>query len=135
MTAPQLVVQIQGVTSVSADNLNTYVQWCSNVAELRAFIGSSYMQVYAQGLSAPDDGGQGNFVWFPNVNQADDGENYIIPPGSGGGGWVRLGPILVSPIPDVTGQLSAVTDVNAKAILTSLITALASLGIITNATT
>lgn len=134
MTAPKLAVQIQGMASVSADNLNTYVQWCPNVATLRAFIGLPTMQVSLQGLTTPDDGGQGDFYWLATVSQIDDGKNYIIPPGGGGGGWVRIGPALVLPIPQITGSLSAVTDANAKAVLTSIITALVSLGLVTNGT-
>src|SRR5882762_11155020 len=135
MAAPALKVQIQGQTVLAGDNANTYVQWCSNVAQLRAFIGLSGMQVYVQGLITPDDGGQGNFLWEIVVTQPDDGENYIIPPGGGGGGWVRIGPALVLPIPSITGALSSVTDANAKVVLTSIIAALTSLGLVTDGTT
>lgn len=134
MTAPALAVQIQGQGAVSADNLNTYVQWCTNVAQIRAVIGLAGMAVYVEGLSTADDGGEGTFVWFATVSESDDGKNYIIPAGSNGGGWVRVGPNLVLPIPAITGSLSAVTDTNAKAVLTSIITALTSLGLVTNAT-
>ena len=135
MAAPKLTVQIQGQGSVTADELNTYVPWCSNVGQLRAFIGLPPMTVYLQGLSSPGDGGQGSFFWQATVTQPDDGENYIIPPGGNGGGWIRFGPPLVLPVPVITGMLSAVTDANAKAVMTSIISALVSLGLVTSGTT
>lgn len=135
MTAPSLKVQIQGQTIASADNLNTYVETCANVAQLRAFIGLPNMLVYLQGLTTPDDGGQGNFLWWATVSETDDGKNYIIPPGANGGGWIRQGPTLVLPIPQITGMLSGVTDANAKAVLTNIIAALVALGLVTSGTT
>jgi hypothetical protein len=47
-----------------------------------------------------------------------------------------LGFFAAAPIakPAVTGSLSLVTDANAKAVLTSLLTALANLGLLTNST-
>ena len=135
MTQPSLKVQLQGVTTASADNLNTYGQTCASVAQLRAFIGLPNMLVYLQGLSTPDDGGEGDFLWWATVSEADDGENYIIPPGANGGGWIRQGPNLVLPAPQITGMLSAVTDANAKAVLTSIIAALVVLGLVTSGTT
>lgn len=135
MTAPSLVAQVQGQGSVSADNLNTYVQWCTTVTVLRSFIGLPQMTVYLQGLSVPDDGGQGTFMWLATVTEPDDARNFIIPLAANGGGWVRIGPALVLPIPSITGELSAVTDANAKTVLTSIIAALTSLGLVTNATT
>jgi hypothetical protein len=132
MVAPALKVQIQGQTTASADNLNTYLQWCSTPAQLRAFIGLPGMAVYLEGINSIDDGKQGTFVWYATVSQVDDNLNYIIPPGASGGGWVRQGALL--PIPTITGALSSVTDSNAKAVLTSIIAALVALGLATNGT-
>lgn len=100
MTAPKNAAQIQGQGSVSADNLNTYVQWCTTAAVLRSFIGLPNMNVYLEGISAPNDGLQGYFMWQAVVANPDDNLNYIIPPGSAGGGWVRLsigGNAVISP--------------------------------------
>lgn len=91
MGVPTNVLQIQGQTVVTADILNSYVQTVSSVTALRSFIGVVGMEVRLQGLSTPDDGGQGNFLWFATVTQTDDGVNYIIPPGANSGGWVRQG--------------------------------------------
>lgn len=123
-----------GVSSVSGDELNSFVQWCPTVAELRDFIGLTDMAVYLEGLSSLNDGGQGMFIWVDVVTQPDDGQNYIVPTGASGGGWVRLGPPLVLPVPAITGALSAVTDANAKAVMTSIIAALTALGLTTNGT-
>jgi hypothetical protein len=135
MTPPALTLQVQGQTISSADVLNTGVQWCQNAGQLRAFIGIPTMQVYLQGLVTPSDGGQGNFIWLATVSQSDDGRNYIIPLGANGGGWVRIGPALALPIPSITGALTSVADANAKAVLTSIISALVTLGLVTKATT
>lgn len=135
MSVPNNVLQIQGQTSVSADNLNSFLQGAATASTLRSFIGVAGMVVYLQGLSVQDDGGQGTFFWKSIVTEADDGRNYIIPLAANGGGWVRFGPELVLPVPAITGVLSAVTDTNAKAVLTSIISALTSLGLVTNGTT
>lgn len=132
MTAPANKVQVQGQTVFSGDNANTGVQWTTNAESLRAFIGLTGMTVYLQGIVSPDDGGQGEFFWEATVSQPDDNLNYIIPPGASGGGWVRVGPTL--PIPIITGALSAVADVNAQAVLTSIIAALVTQGIATDGT-
>ena len=134
MAPPKLFVQVQGQGSVSADQMNSTVQWCQSVTQLRAFIGLPTMTVYVQGINVPDDGGQGLFFWQSTVTEPDDGSNYIIPLGGNGGGWIRLGGPFI-PSPEVTGQLSAVSDSNAKAVLTSIISALVTLGLITNGTT
>lgn len=89
MTAPALSAQVQGVGSVSADNYNTYQQTCSSIAELRAFVGLPGIEVLVRGLVTPNDGGAGLFIWASSITSPDDGVNYIIPPGAGGGGWVR----------------------------------------------
>lgn len=135
MAAPQLTAQIQGQTLISGDRANTYVQWCSTAAQLRDFIGLSNMTVYMQGITAPGDGGQGAFSWDSTVTQPDDNTNYIVPLGASGGGWVRIGPPLILPIPAIIGALSSVTDPNAQAVISSIISALTTLGLVTNGTT
>ena len=59
MGLPQLTVYQQGQGVVPASGLNTFAQVCQDLAQLRAFTGITPMQVYAQGISAPNDGGQG----------------------------------------------------------------------------
>jgi hypothetical protein len=56
---PKLFVQIQGQGSVSADQMNSTIQWCQTVTQLRSFIGQPTMTVFVQGINASDDGGQG----------------------------------------------------------------------------
>lgn len=89
MTAPQNAVQVQGVGSVNADQLNTYVQWCPSVAILRTFVGLTDMTVYLLGSVNPGDGGQGTFYWNPTAAGPDDGVNTIVPNGVTIGAWVR----------------------------------------------
>lgn len=133
MAAPANKVQVQGQTVFSGDNANTMVEWCPTAGQLRAFNGLTGMTVYLQGITAPDDGGQGTFVWYATVSETDDNLNYIIPPGASGGGWVRSGPTL--PLQTITGTLSAVTDANAQAVLTSIIAALVAQGVAIDGTT
>jgi hypothetical protein len=90
VTAPQLSVSIQGQGSVSADQLNTYLQGCDTVGQLRGFIGAPGVQVYVRGISAIGDGGQGSFSWVPNVIGTDDGTSIIVPVGAGSGYWERI---------------------------------------------
>lgn len=97
MSAPALLVQVQGVTNVSADNLNTYEQTCDTSSELAAFVGVDGMQVFLRGLSAPGDGGQGPFYWADGVF-ANDGVNVIVPIGAYNGAWLRLPLNLVVPL-------------------------------------
>lgn len=107
MSAPALKANIQGLGAVDADNLNTYAQWCVNVAQLRTFIGLPSMLVYAQGTNTPGDGGQGFFYWAALVTEPDDGQNFIIPAGASGGGWIRIQNI--TPTVDITNSDDTLT--------------------------
>jgi hypothetical protein len=90
MTAPQLNAAIQGQGTISADNLNTYVQTAQNSAQLRDFTGVINQVVQLQGITLPNDGTGGWFYWNPSGTEPDDDFNYIVPSGSGSGEWVRL---------------------------------------------
>jgi len=90
MTAPQLFAQIQGQGTVSADNLNTYTQWCVNITQLRAFIGLTGMMVFVEGSSSPGDGGQGLFYWNATSIGPDNGTTIIVPQPGVAGAWVML---------------------------------------------
>lgn len=91
MSAPSLQAYVNGVGQTSADNMNTFVQSCDDVADLRDFNGLPGIQVYIRGISTIDDGGQGNFYWNAGVtNPVDDGVNTIVPNGSSSGCWSRV---------------------------------------------
>ncbi len=90
MTAPQLFAQIQGQGTVSADNLNTYIQWCVNITQLRAFIGLTGMMVFVEGNSSPGDGGQGLYYWNATSIGPDNGTTIIVPQPGVAGAWVML---------------------------------------------
>ena len=91
MSAPQLTVATNGGAPVLADQLNTYVQSCDNVSELRGFVGITGMQVFIRGTTNPNDGGQGNFYWNSTGTAADDnGVTTVVPTGSGSGEWTRI---------------------------------------------
>ena len=90
MTAPLLMLQIQGQGTISADNLNTYIQNCTNIALLRSFIGLPGMCVFIDGSVTPGDGGAGPFYWNTTATGPDDGVNVIVPQEGVTGAWIRL---------------------------------------------
>lgn len=100
MGAPALTAYVQGVSVLSADGLNTFQQTCDSYAQLRAFVGSQSIQVFARGYTSPGDGGQGNYYWQANAAGPDDNFNVIVP-SAGGGAWVR--------IPGYQGTITGVT--------------------------
>ena len=112
MSAPALVQVQQGITQMSADNLNTYESTCDTLAQLRAFVPAVGQQVYVRGQAAAGDGYQGAFWWNPNLTGAtDDNINTIIPGGVTTGGWVRL-PEAVFPNKSTVAALPVVTAAN-----------------------
>ncbi len=96
MSAPSNVVQYNGITQVSADNLNSYLQFDIAVSQLRSFVGITNMMVYLQGFSSAGDGGQGVFYWnAANAATDDGGLTTVVPYGVSSGGWNRLNPLSV----------------------------------------
>ena len=89
MTIPALAAQIQGQGTVSADNLNTFIQTAQNAAQLRTLIGLPGMAVNLQGIALPGDGDGGFFYWNALGTEPDDDFNFIVPTGSSTGEWVR----------------------------------------------
>jgi hypothetical protein len=106
MSAPQLTAQIQGQGTVSADQLNTYVQNCTNIALLRTFIGLPGMLVFVDGFDVPGDGGAGPFYWNTTSTGPDNGTSIIVPQTGVPGAWIRL----------VISQTSIVTVANIAAL-------------------
>ena len=98
MTAPLLVAQIQGQGTVSADNLNTYIQNCTNIEQLRLFIGLPGMCVFIDGTVAPGDGGAGPFYWNTTSIGPDNNSTVIVPQPGVAGAWVRLAISETSPV-------------------------------------
>lgn len=85
-----------GVGAVTASALNSMVQWCDTVADLRTFVGLADMTVMLLGIGSVADGGQGTFYWNATSIAADDNNNVIRPNGVILGAWVR---IPAAPIP------------------------------------
>jgi hypothetical protein len=90
MTAPALTVFVTGSGAVTGDNLNTFVSSCDTYAQLRAFVGTSGVQVFTRGSAAPNDGGQGFWYWDSSAIGPDNNITIIIPPAAASGGWVRI---------------------------------------------
>lgn len=98
MTAPQLAAQIQGQGTVSADNLNTYIQNCTNIALLRSFVGLPGMCVFIDGSVTPNDGGAGPFYWNTTSIGPDNNSTVIVPQPGVPGAWIRLSISETSPV-------------------------------------
>ena len=96
MLPPKNVVSVQNVTTVDADQLNTYTQWVANATQLRDFPGAYEMLVFSEGYTEPGDGGQGYYYWAGLSQLADDGKNVIQPCGYFFGRWIRLSGVNVS---------------------------------------
>lgn len=91
MTAPALTVYQQGVTVISADNLNSVVQCCDSFAQMRAISGVQGMCIYARGQTTPGDGFQGMYWWnYSSVSPTDNNYTVIVPSGSVQGNWQLL---------------------------------------------
>jgi len=90
MTAPTPQQFIQGQGTVSADNLNTFVQTATNVVQLRSVIGLPGMQIFLEGFVTPGDGGAGPFYWNTTSTSPDDGSTVIVPQPGVPGAWIRL---------------------------------------------
>jgi hypothetical protein len=80
---------VQGVTTISDDELNTLVQGCTSAAQLRTFVGLSNMTVMLLGISGPGDSSGGVFYWQNGQGFADDNYNVIVPQGVTRGAWLR----------------------------------------------
>jgi len=134
MSAPALAAQIQGQGTVSADNLNTFVQTAQNSSQLRTFTGLPAMVVMLQGITFANDGDGGLFFWNPTGTQPDDNFNYIVPNDASTGEWERLE--VVSTVGgteftsiDVTGLSNLEGDVQIGGVLSqSLVTGLVGAG-------
>jgi hypothetical protein len=90
MAPPVPFVQIQGGGAVTADNLNTFIQTVTNYAQLRTFVGLSNMVAFAQGATAPADGGQGFYYYSAASTASDNGGTVIVPTGAIQGAWLQL---------------------------------------------
>lgn len=114
---------ITGVTQVGGDQLNTFVQICTNATQLRLFIGAANMSVLLEGISAPNDGSGGFFIWNSSVTGPDDNQNVIVPSGSSQGAWVRqsltslVPPSQIAPVSGnyTAGAFDAIIEANAGA--------------------
>ena len=105
MTAPSLKRYVQGASEVSADNLNTFMQTCNTLDNLRAFTGLPGIQVCVRGGAVVDDGGGGFYYWSANATAVDNGTTVIAPTGTAVGRWLRLAPIGSPDIPGIFNVL------------------------------
>ena len=112
MTAPALASYSNGISQVSGDNLNTFLQFAVTAAQLRSFTPNPAvpnMQVFMQGYSAAGDGGQGNFYWNTVTGTDDGGLTTIVPNGSTAGCWSRLPNFAPIYVPQTSASASGVT--------------------------
>ena len=93
MSAPSNAAYVNGLSQVTGDQLNSFVQFTVTAAQLRAFSPNPAvpnMTVYMQGYSAAGDGGQGTFYWNTVTGTDDAGLTTIVPTGSTAGCWSRI---------------------------------------------
>jgi len=87
---PALTVSSNGIGVVPDALLNSFMQAAALVANLRSFQGIGNMNVWLCGTNAPNDGGQGVFIWSGSATAADDdGATTIAPYGLLAGRWLR----------------------------------------------
>jgi hypothetical protein len=90
MTAPTPQQFIQGQGTVSADNLNTFQQTCSDISQLRSVIGLPGMQMFTQGSVTPGDGGSRVYYWNQSSVGPDNGTTIIVPQTGVPGAWIAM---------------------------------------------
>ena len=83
-------ISADGVGVVSAGQLNAYQISALNTATLRGLAGQTGMTAFLQGVTVPNDGGQGAFYWNYASTAPDDNLNVIVPYGNIYGAWIRL---------------------------------------------
>ena len=81
--------QAQGVGAVTATDLNSVVQACSSLMQMRNTVGIEQVVLYLEGFAYPGDGGQGHFVWNAFAPGPDDGVSVIVPLSASVGAWIR----------------------------------------------
>lgn len=110
MSVPNLTVFQNGQNQVSGDQLNTFTQTATTVANLRTFVGIQGMEVNLQGFTAPNDGGQGQFYWNTISTATDDGGvTTVVPSGVTVGAWIRLGSGSSSIVNQITNSDGSLT--------------------------
>lgn len=112
MSAPALTSYANGISQVSGDNLNTFSSWCVTFAQLRGFTPNPAVPnllVYAEGNSAPGDGGQGFFFWNPVQGTDDGGVTTIVPNGSTAACWSRIPAAVLTYTPQTVSSATGVT--------------------------
>lgn len=111
MSVPALIVFTQGTGAppVTADNLNTFVSTCTTLAVARGFSGTQNQQIFLQGYSSANDGGQGNFEWALGTGTDDGGITTIVPTGNTSGYWSRIGNSSVAYTPQTINNAAGVT--------------------------
>jgi len=90
MAAPSPQSYVQGQSSVSADNLNTFIQTVNNIAQLRTFVGLPGMQAATLGSVTVGDRGNANYYWNSSATALDNGTTVIRPTGLTTGAWILV---------------------------------------------
>lgn len=87
MTIGLPTVFAQGIGSVNADELNTFVQTSLTAANLQSLVGVTGMCVFVQGASGPGTGNSQFYYWSAS---ATGGTGAIVPSGAVIGAWLPL---------------------------------------------
>ena len=92
MSTPALTDYSTGfpASAMSGDQLNTLIQSCDNIAQLRAFVGTTGLMVYCRGSTVANDGGQGFFYWQTGTATDDAGKTAVVPTTFPPAYWSRI---------------------------------------------
>lgn len=114
MSNPALMNYTNGISQVSSDNLNTFCQSCTNMAQLRGFAANNTsISVYVRGTTNPNDGGQGTFYWNAGVTGTDDnGVTTVVPNGVTVGCWTRQPQDISNTVVIATGSITPISLAN-----------------------
>lgn len=102
---PTPTFQAQGQGVVSARDLNSTVQACQNLAQMRGLVGIGQAVLFLEGYTSQGDGGQGLYGWNSTATGPDNGTTVIQPTGVTVGAWVLL------PLGGVSSTTSCITYV------------------------
>lgn len=82
-------VSADGIGVIGAGQLNAYTIGALNTAVMRTVVGQPGMSMYLQGITVPNDGGQGLFYWNYMSIAPDNNSSVIVPNGVVQGAWIR----------------------------------------------
>ena len=100
-------VSADGIGVIAAGQLNAYMISATNAAVMRSVVGQPGMSMYLQGISVPNDGGQGNFYWNYASIAPDNNASVIVPNGVVQGAWIKQAVVVTNTGPAFSAYMSS----------------------------